>query len=384
MSSLWRSQILGVLVVSLAAAGVGCSSGNVSDLSPSTKVDEPELDYRVVPPSPESALFEQAHGGTGKRIIYLNQHGGTYMPGSDDSSSHRSSIVDRAVKIPPYRRSSQSWSELTTCVAKQFSRWNVTVTDVDPGKVPHVEVVVGGMPGAVGLSKGFDGVSPMASNGSIVERAVVYVFAENTPNDARYVCQVAAHEIGHAYGLEHEYLCADPMTYLEGCGQKSFQDKEASCGTYAPAKCRNGGKQNTVLRLNAALGAAKNEPGDDAEPEPPKVSPPAPIEPPAAAVPLPDLPDLAGNDDVALSAPSFVHRGTQLPVVVTGKYLAVFVVWSGPTGAVVRRLHRDDDGDDWKTKLQIAEDASPGARTLQVMAVDAHGTKTASRKVVVE
>src|SRR5258708_5901856 len=73
-------------------------------------------------------------------------------------------------------------------------------------------------------------------------------------------CEVAAHELGHAFGLEHEFLCKDPMTYISGCGHKTFQDVAAWCGENKAKKCSDGGKQNTVQHLNEVLGLAKDDP----------------------------------------------------------------------------------------------------------------------------
>ena len=278
-------------VAALIASVLGCSGRERSiEGDPSTNeiavrwqpAKNGDLDYRMVPKAPASAQLDRtlAGGATpGKRVVYLNAHGGTYTPGWDDSSKHRSSIIDGAVQIPAYREGAQAWTELRTCLDQEYARWNVTVTDVDPGTTPHVEAVVGGLPGAVGLPQSVGGVAPMTDDGSVIERAVVYVFADNIKN-ARAECEVAAHEVGHAFGLEHEYLCADPMTYLEGCGHKTFQDRAALCGTDAPEKCRNGGKQNTVQHLDAMLGAARpDEDGGDDDPAPPPAQPKKPSPP---------------------------------------------------------------------------------------------------------
>ncbi len=63
-------------------------------------------------------------------------------------------------------------------------------------------------------------------------------------------------EIAHAYGLDHEYLCKDVMTYLRGCGSKSFVDAEAPCGESKKRHCEGGSPtQNSFKRLVDVLGA---------------------------------------------------------------------------------------------------------------------------------
>jgi hypothetical protein len=86
-------------------------------------------------------------------------------------------------------------------------------------------------------------------------------------------CEVVAHELGHAFGLEHEYLCKDPMTYLEGCGHKTFQDVAAPCGEDEPRACSGGGKQNSVQHLTQVLGLASDQPNIDDPPSPPTPKP---------------------------------------------------------------------------------------------------------------
>src|SRR5262249_52108896 len=161
-------------------------------------------------------------------------------PGWDNSSTHKSSIIDEKVRIPAYKRGDAAFARLKTCVQDEYARWNVVVTDVDPGSTPHLEAVLGGTPDLLGLPGSVDGVAPESDDGGGIERAVVYVFTENTSGPTGE-CEVAAHELGHAFGLEHEFLCKDPMTYLSGCGHKTFQDVAAWCGENKATKCRDGG-----------------------------------------------------------------------------------------------------------------------------------------------
>jgi hypothetical protein len=59
-----------------------------------------------------------------------------------------------------------------------------------------------------------------------------------------------------SFGLDHEYLCADPMTYLGGCGQKSFQNV-GLMRQYSARSCNcGGGTQNSVQMLLDANGPA--------------------------------------------------------------------------------------------------------------------------------
>ena len=61
----------------------------------------------------------------------------------------------------------------------------------------------------------------------------------------------------HAWGLEHEFKCEDPMTYLYGCGEKSFQDGDYPCGEYEARACECGGaSQNAYQYILDLFGPA--------------------------------------------------------------------------------------------------------------------------------
>jgi hypothetical protein len=70
-----------------------------------------------------------------------------------------------------------------------------------------------------------------------------------------------AQEVAHSYGLDHELLASDPMTYLSYNGKRTFKDQTVSCGESQPRPCGIGGtscrpNQNSVQLLNARLGTA--------------------------------------------------------------------------------------------------------------------------------
>lgn len=218
--------------------------------------DKPRGIYIVVPKNPEEKT-PRIGPGPKHRIIYMNRNGGTFTPGFDNSSSNVSSVPNNTATVSAWSYGDAKWNELMTCVRAMYARWDVEVTDKDPGSVPHIESVVGGTPGQVGLPNGVGGVAPVNGDCSVVERAVVYTFSAVYGGDVQSICETVAQETGHALGMDHALYCPDPMTYLYGCGAKTFQDKDVSCGENSARTCMCGGTtQNSVKHLNAVLGPA--------------------------------------------------------------------------------------------------------------------------------
>jgi hypothetical protein len=150
-------------------------------------------------------------------------------------------------------------------VKDRFARFDVNVVDTEPRSGDWVEAVVGGTPDELGLPGAVAGIAPMDATGcSVLPKAVVFVFAGNLPRAAEASCEVAAQEIAHAYGLDHEWLCEDPMSYLRGCGAKTFQNVDATCGEWNLRDCICGREtQNSAQILADVLGT---QPGVDVGP----------------------------------------------------------------------------------------------------------------------
>ncbi len=202
--------------------------------------------------------------------VYLERRQITYTGGSDNSASNRSSVVGSgSATVGGYTGSQASWDQIVSCVQDQFSRFNIEVTDVEPTSGEYVEAHFGGSPGQIGLPSGVGGVAPIDSYScNIIPRAIVYIFSDVLGGSAQVNCEVAAQEIAHAFSLDHEYLCQDPMTYLGGCGSKTFQDTDAQCGEYSPRQCNcNRATQNSVeVMLDKLGGSAPLDPGDTTAP----------------------------------------------------------------------------------------------------------------------
>jgi len=194
------------------------------------------------------------------KTIYLNKNGVTLQPGTNDSRTNRSTLATQATTLPAWNTTPANWTATVTCMKELFSAYDVVVTDVDPGTTPHVEAVFGGSPGQLGMPNNVAGVSPFTTNCAIIENAIVFTFTSVLPqNDPRLVCEIMAQEVAHAYGLDHELLASDPMTYLDYTGNRAFQNSTASCGEDTARPCGINGStcrpnQNSVALLGERLG----------------------------------------------------------------------------------------------------------------------------------
>jgi hypothetical protein len=193
------------------------------------------------------------------RTIYLDRAAQTITPGMDDAAHRVSGVVrvhhpDGPVTVPGWRGSVSSWQKLVSCVKKQFAAFDITISDQPPVGGDFTRVVFGARPADIGVKdKRITGLSPF--DGGVIPDAIVFAFAAQLGNQPRPLCETIAHEIAHTYGVDHEYLCKDVMTYLGGCGTKTFVNQLAPCGEKAPAPCASGEKaQNSYLMLMNALG----------------------------------------------------------------------------------------------------------------------------------
>lgn len=220
---------------------------------PSTAAATPRSAY-IVTPSGDEAVSEI--DGSAPLVVYLNRGGGTYRPGMSDATANTTTLVDQPATVPPWDVSDDGWQQVVGCVEQILSRWHVGVTDQDPGAVPHLEVVVAGRPGDIGMPAGIGGVAPMRSDCRVIPDPIVFTFAELFGTSYAAVCEVTAQEIAHTFGLDHELLCSDPMSYLR-CGAKSFQDVAARCGEDVARDCFCGAPtQNSVAMLDERIGVA--------------------------------------------------------------------------------------------------------------------------------
>ncbi len=218
-----------------------------------------------------------APGGEPSRVIYLNNNGVTLHPGDNDSGAQTSSIVTEETDIAGWDTDQDSWNQLVSCVTSMYSRWNISVTDQDPGaSVSHIEALIGGSPEDVGLPDNVAGVSPFTEQCDVIPGSIVFTFTDILDDDPQLICEIISQEIAHSFGLDHEMLPEDPMTYLDYAGPRTFQDDMVHCGEYDERDCGINGSvcrkmQSSVQVLDERLGTAgattaAQAPGDDAAP----------------------------------------------------------------------------------------------------------------------
>lgn len=215
---------------------------------------------QLLPPSTNPVTPGATAAVATSKTIYLNKNGVTLQPGNNDSRTNRSTLATQATTLAAWNASPTVWAATVTCMKDMFAAYDVTVTDVDPGATPHIEAVFGGSPQQLGMPNGVAGVSPFTQDCSVIENAIVFTFTQVLPQtDSRLMCEIMAQEVAHAYGLDHELLASDPMTYLDYNGNRAFQNQTASCGEDVQRPCGINGSvcrpnQNSVTLLTERLG----------------------------------------------------------------------------------------------------------------------------------
>jgi Trypsin len=218
------------------------------------------------------ALCARPAAGLAQTVtVYINRDGGSYTPGEpNDSAQNISSVPQQTLSVPAWDGSEEEWQDLVACVDELFSPFDIEVTDVDPGDASHLEAVIGGDPVEFGLMPTVAGVSPFLSNCGVIDDSIVFVFPSVVGGDPRRLCETVAQEVAHSFGLDHQYLCEDPMTYLAGCGDKQFLFQESVCGEFEPRDCKCTRTQNSAQMLldrvgrgsRPAIWLAQPSPGD--------------------------------------------------------------------------------------------------------------------------
>ena len=325
-----------------------------------------------------AALATAAHATT---VVYVNRGGGTVSAGDDDSHRGTSSLVERgSVKIPAWKGGEARWKKVMSCVKDRFAPFDIELTEERPQSGDYIMAMVGGMPSLLHYDRDVSGIAPYT--GDVMPNAIVYVFAAGVDYDVEITCVDVLHEVGHALGLDHEYLCSDPMSYLWDCEQpKTFQDADAKCGEDDPRACENGAQtQNSyqILAHNVGLRGGVQPPAE--APADPVDSPPADPEPVAnTGDAAPDLGvsvdgpsgTAAGNREVSITvhgAGGDIQDATLAWLLPDGRYTFDCAQMPAGSGATCERtgddfVFRFEVGTGWRYFAAVIVDASGGSAT---------------------
>lgn len=186
--------------------------------------------------------------------IFLDQCAGgcTIYGGGESAQNNQSSIISGTANISEWSHGASAWTSLVSCVKGMFEPFGVTVTDQKPSSGNYFRSVVAGFPQEAGFSQYTGGVAPFSCG--VINNSINYSFA-NIYQSVQQICEVVAQETAHVFGLDHELYCPDPLTYLSGCGPKSFKDYDAPCGENQARQCRCGGTtQNSVQTMLSIFG----------------------------------------------------------------------------------------------------------------------------------
>jgi MYXO-CTERM domain-containing protein len=185
-------------------------------------------------PLPVGALPHAASNN----IIFMNRCTGgcSVSYGDTDSRTNKSDIGQGTLSA--WSRGDTAWGQVMACMQTTFAAFNVHITDVDPGTTPHMEIMVAGRGGQIGLPSGVLGVADnvcqtIGQCTPFMPNALVFAFA----NDSYYdqtgpldICSTAAQEIAHTWALDHVVDATDPMTYNLYSGQRMYKDGQ-KCGS---------------------------------------------------------------------------------------------------------------------------------------------------------
>jgi MYXO-CTERM domain-containing protein len=303
--------------------------------------DPPRGGYiRIDPSMADIRIIDDTHPAPtahGSHTLYINPcwGGETFSPGYNDSRTNRSSIISGSRNLPQYPYGEASYNQVVACVREIMAPFNLEVVSTDPGNTPHHEAVLCGHPNDLGMGGGVGGVAPFSCG--VIENAITYTFPEVYGGHVRGMCETIAQEAAHGWGLDHEYLCEDPMTYLGGCGNKSYQDVDARCGEGSPRNCECGGAtQNSFRRILATFGSAT--------PTPPSVTITEPL--PNAQVEAGFVVQVDLQDDQGIDVASLFVDGDLVQTVATSPF-----VFNGPA------------------------DLADGTHTVEVRATDIYGAE---------
>ncbi len=188
-------------------------------------------------------------------IVYLDRNGGSYEHGAhDNASANQSVLVDAPVALPPSPFDDVHWRPLVDCIATGLAPFPITLTEIDPGDTPHVEIVF-----TTSYWAGSAGTTMIVPDSCATDHAIEFVFGDALPTYAR-ACQVTLLGLAEMRAqLSIGDNCRDIVNNSMDCDMsRAFHDQPTTCvdGANQPTPCRCGDgstTENTYQAMAAAF-----------------------------------------------------------------------------------------------------------------------------------
>jgi hypothetical protein len=185
-----------------------------------------------------------------QQLVYLNRTGGTFNSGGyDDAINNLSVVVDSERVLPAWPHSDADWQDTAACITTALAPLQrITLTEQDPGAMPHIELVFTTSYWAGGAMTHAIPASCRATH------QIEFVFGNAIPTSAR-ACHVAMQGFAQMTAqLSLGSECHDFVNNAQDCSTtRAFLDQTVDCVDTAnqPAACRCGGgsTQNTLEAL---------------------------------------------------------------------------------------------------------------------------------------
>jgi hypothetical protein len=216
----------------------------------------------LLPDLPDAAPAAEIDAGcVGCYPIYLNRHPVTIEPAGDepsDSVANTSVLVTEEVTTAGSRLSEHDWAVTVACVRALFAPFPVVITEIDPGDVDHLEVIVTHSPEELGWPTSTV-VNASASACGAGRREITFAFSGLITTPQRLCEFGVGFTAGRAAGLSSSGFCPDIMAQGHWWCEKSFLDEELGCGFYGDEPCLCGGDtQNSYQTMQAYYGGLRD------------------------------------------------------------------------------------------------------------------------------
>jgi hypothetical protein len=160
--ALWGANEIGILIATTSLLpATGSRSRSRAPRGSTVRLEDgllrPRCEVMFVDQNAAASAAEQ-EVGQARRIplhgtIYMHRHGGRYYGGDDNSARNISSVVRergyRYVDAAPFQGSDADWAAIMQGMRHRYSRFNVTVTDVEPSSGDYIKAVITGNSGAL-------------------------------------------------------------------------------------------------------------------------------------------------------------------------------------------------------------------------------------------